>query len=100
MSAEAARVAIINASNTPGLAERTAEYLRSLGVNVIETTEANQNAASSSLVDNSGKPFTSSYLMEIIGIPSLKFNYEFDPSSNANIILTLGDAWARDNSMP
>jgi polyisoprenyl-teichoic acid--peptidoglycan teichoic acid transferase len=100
MSAEAARVAIINASSTPGLADRTAEYLRSMGVNVIQTTEANQNVASSSLIDNSGKPFTSSYLMEVIGVPPLKFNYAFDPSSNADIILTLGDAWARNNSMP
>ena len=100
MSAEAARLAIINASNIPGLADRTAEYLRSLGVNVTEATDANQNTASSSLVDNTGKPFTSSYLMELIGISSLKFEYAFDPSSNADIILTLGDAWARDNSMP
>jgi len=93
-------LAIINASNTPGLADRTAEYLRSLGVNVTEATDANQNTASSSLVDNTGKPFTSSYLMELIGISSLKFEYAFDPSSNADIILILGDAWARDNSMP
>lgn len=100
MSAEAARVAIVNATNTPGLADRTAEYLRSLGVNVTGTTDANQNAASSSLVDNTGKPFTSSYLMELIGISPLKFKYAFDPSSNADITLTLGDAWARDNSMP
>ena len=100
MAAEAARVAIINASNTGGLAERTAEYLRTLGVNVVEVTDVNENEINSSLIDHSGKPFTSSFLMDQIGIAPLKFRYTYDTTSNADLILTLGDAWARDNPMP
>jgi len=100
MAAEAARVAIINASKTGGLAERTAEYLRTLGVNVVEVTDVNENEINSSLIDHSGKPFTSSFLMDQIGIAPLKFRYTYDTTSNADLILTLGDAWARDNPMP
>jgi polyisoprenyl-teichoic acid--peptidoglycan teichoic acid transferase len=100
VNAEAARIAIINASSTPGLAERTAEYLRSMGVNVVAVTDSSQAEASSSLVDQSGKPFTSSFLMERIGIAPFKFSYAYDPASQADLTLTLGEAWARDNPLP
>jgi LCP family protein required for cell wall assembly len=100
MMAEAARVVIVNASSTPGLADRTAQYLQSMGVNVVEAIDANQGVASSSLLDSSGKPFTSSFLMDIIAIPPLKFKYKYVPATSADVTLTLGDAWARDHPMP
>ncbi len=98
--AEAARVEIINASTSPGLAERTAEYLRAMGVNVVGVAEANSGAINSSLVDHSGKPFTSTFLMEQIGIAPLRFSYAFDPVAQADLTLTLGEDWARVNPLP
>jgi len=100
VTAEAARVAIINASNMQGLAEQTAQYLRSIGVNVVEVTDATRKEANSSLIDHSGKPYTSSFLMDRVGIAPLRFSYAYYPASNADLILTLSDAWARDNPMP
>jgi hypothetical protein len=71
-----------------------------MGVNVVDVTDASQKEINSSLVDHSGKPYTSSYLMEKTSIPSLRFNYAYDSAAQADLTLTLGDAWARDNPLP
>jgi hypothetical protein len=71
-----------------------------MGVNVVGVAQANSGEINSSLVDHSGKPFTSSLLMEQIGIAPLRFSYAFDPVAQADLTLTLGEDWARVSPLP
>ena len=100
MIAEAARVSVQNGTNSAGLAERTAEYLRSLGVNVVEVKEAAQNSSRSELVDHTGKPFTLKYLMEMMPNATPNVYVSDEPVGQADIELILGNDWASNNSLP
>jgi len=98
--AEAARVSVLNGSRAGGLAERTSEYLRSVGINVTTTGDAQQGGALTTLIDHSGKPFTAAYLVELMSINPIKIISDYDASSPVDIELILGDDWARNNPMP
>jgi LCP family protein required for cell wall assembly len=100
MIAEGARVSIQNGSNTVGLAENTEQYLQSLGMNVISISDYPQNVTLTNLIDHSGKPHTSSYLVDLMGISGLKILYDYNPDSNVDIELILGNDWARNNPLP
>lgn len=100
MLAEAAKVSVQNGSRAAGLAERTSEYLRSLGMNVSGAGDAAQAGALTTLIDHSGNPFTASYLVELMDINPNKIVYAYDANSAVDIELILGDDWARSNPMP
>ena len=100
MIVEASRVSVLNGTQSTGLAERTAEYLRSLGVNVVEIGEAEQNAAQTTLIDYSGRPYTLKYLLESMSINPNQVEYADTPQTNFDIELILGGDWAAKNPMP
>jgi len=95
MVAEGARVAVINQSQTPGLAERTSQFLGSQGVNVTQTNDAPQNLTLTTIIDHTGKPFTTKYLVDLLGISAGKIVFDENPGSSVDIELLLGDDWAR-----
>jgi len=100
MLAEGARVSIVNQSRTAGLAERTAQFLGSQGVNVANVSEAPQNLATTTLIDHAGKPFSAKYLVDLIGIAPGKIIMDEVPGISGEIEILLGDDWARNNPMP
>ena len=100
MIAEAANVSVQNATNSADLAERTADYLRSLGVNVVQVKEAPQHSARSALIDYTGKPHTLKYLMEIMPNATLDVYISDDPTGQVDVELILGNDWASNNSLP
>jgi hypothetical protein len=100
MITESAQVHIRNRSRTNGLAERTAGYLGSLGVNVIGVEETPEGVALTTLIDYTGKPHTARYLVDQLGIAEFKVIIDYDPNSVVDIELILGDDWAASNSMP
>jgi LCP family protein required for cell wall assembly len=95
MVAEGVRVAVVNQSQTPGLAERTSQFLGSQGVNVTQTGDAPQNLTITTIIDHTGKPFTTKYLVNLMGISPGKIIFDENPSSPVDIELLLGDDWAR-----
>ncbi|MGD9093461.1 MAG: LCP family protein [Anaerolineales bacterium] len=97
---ENANVYIQNRSRSNGLAERTAEYLRSLGVNVSGVDETPDGVALTTLINRTGKPHTARYLVDLIGISDFKVVLDYDPNSRVDIELILGNDWATSNSMP
>lgn len=100
MIAEGAKVSIQNGTNTIGLANTTGEYLKSMGMNVIDASDSPQNVTLTTIIDHSGKPHTSTYLVNLMGISAQKIIYDDNPNSGADIELILGNDWSRDNPMP
>ncbi|MEW5870418.1 MAG: LCP family protein [Chloroflexota bacterium] len=97
---EGARVGILNGSSTAGLAARTTDYLKSLGINVSETGNAEQYAAYTEITFYTGKPYTVKYLVDLMKISEFRIRYVYDPSKTVDMMITLGDDWASNNPMP
>lgn len=100
VAAESATVAIFNGSSSPNLADRTANYLRGLGVNVVQTGEAGQAYASTTIIDHTGSPFALQYLVDLLSIHPSKINSQFDLTSQVDVEVFLGNDWANQNTIP
>ena len=100
MVAENAKLAVYNGSNTGGLENRTADYLRTNGANVVQVTAASDLYASTTVVDHTGNPFMLTYLVDLLGIHPSKIYIKFDPNSQVDVELFLGNDWAANNSLP
>jgi LCP family protein required for cell wall assembly len=100
VKAENATVSVLNGSGTPGLAARTSDYLKSLGINVVSTGDAPEPYLSTTLISYTGNPYTMKYLVDQMTIQSNKIYNRFDPASQVDIVLYLGADWANTNTMP
>lgn len=101
MQAEAASLAIINASQSPGLAGRTGEYLQqSQGVNVTQTSEAGEIRVATRIIDHSGNPYLVKYLVDLMGITSDNILIDLNLSSPVDVEVYLGNNWASNNPIP
>lgn len=100
LAQENARVRLLNGSSVPGLAAKTAEYLKSQGVNIVETGNAEAYVAGTEIVFYSGKPYTLKYLIDLMKINKYRVRTLFDPANTADIALTVGDDWAQAGVMP
>ena len=97
---EQARVTILNGTAQADLATRTAEYFRAQGLNVIEQTDTGQHQTASSLIIYTGKPYTISYLSNLMKIPEAQIINKFNPDSPVDIEVVLGVDWASRNPLP
>ncbi len=101
VKAENARVMVLNGAYAAGLAGRTAEYLRSVGVNAPEDLVGNTDAVAYTwVIDHTGNPYTVQYLIDLMNISPNNFRVRYDPDAQADIELWLGTDWANDNPMP
>jgi len=97
---ENARVIVRNASNTPGFEVKTAEYLQSQGLNVIQQGTAPYQAYSSVQIIGA-TPHALKKLTTIFNINNagqVKFNYT--PNSEVDLYIDFGDDWVATNPMP
>jgi LCP family protein required for cell wall assembly len=99
MILENARVSLLNASSQPGLEGRTAEYLKGMGVNVVETGQASQASSLTIIQDNFGKPFTVKYMADLMGIQSQQVRVQNSPDSQVDVQIILGNDWANNDQM-
>jgi LCP family protein required for cell wall assembly len=99
MQTEGARVAVLNGSYTPGIAARTTDYLKSLGVNVTQTNNAEKATPYTEITFYTGKPYTVKFLVELMSIDPIRIRHFYDPASPIDISVTLGDNWAQNNPM-
>ena len=97
---EGAKVSVLNGSYTPGLAARTSDYLKTLGINVVVTDNAQQLTSLTEITYYNGKPYTLKYLVEQMKINPNRIFHFFDPASVVDLTITLGDDWANNNPMP
>lgn len=100
LTAENARIVVLNGSSTAGLAARTADYFRSLGFTSVETGNAENYATYTEITFYTGKPYTVKYLVEMMKVSEFRIKHIFDPSRGADIVIILGDDWALTNPMP
>ena len=97
---ENATIAIQNGSGVEGLAEETAEYLRSMGLQVVEAVNTDYIFYSQVNLFGS-KPYTLKYLVELMNItPSSRITVQYDSNSQVDIVLFLGQDWGTENPMP
>jgi LCP family protein required for cell wall assembly len=96
---EAARIQILNGSNTAGLADRTMTYLQSNGLNNIsignyDTTDSTQ------ILVHAPVPNTLTYLAAVFGVPNARVFLQADPNNTYDITVVLGNDWAANNQIP
>jgi polyisoprenyl-teichoic acid--peptidoglycan teichoic acid transferase len=96
---EGARVAVLNGSYTAGLAATTSDYLKSQGLNITQTDNAQTATPYTEITFYTGKPYTVKYLVELMGIDSIRIYHVNDPASPVDVTVKLGDTWANNNPM-
>jgi len=99
MSAEGARIVLLNGSHVNGLAERTQGFLQSQSANVVEISNADPRNITR-IVDYTGNPHTVRYLMELFGTPAEYYQLDFNPNSPVDVVVTLGSDWGNNNELP
>ena len=102
MQAEAARVVVINGTGVAGMAQKTADYLKSQGMNVIDkgnTSDYPDKYYSpfpdrTILIVHAGKPYAMQYLMALMKFDrSSQIIVDFDPQAPEDIVVALGYDW-------
>jgi len=97
---EQARVSILNSSSSAGLAEKTGDYLKGQGLNIVEQANSGYQVYTRVTLYGS-KPYTLRYLVDFLKITSPgNIIYAYDPNASVDIVVELGDDWAAANSLP
>jgi polyisoprenyl-teichoic acid--peptidoglycan teichoic acid transferase len=99
MVAEKAKVSVQNGTASPGLAARTSDYLKSQGMDIIETTSTDPTAYTV-IIDYSGRPYTVAYLAKLMNVPSGHISSRYDPNATIDVAVQLGSDWVNTNPMP
>jgi polyisoprenyl-teichoic acid--peptidoglycan teichoic acid transferase len=100
MQVEETRLRIVNHSRTPGLLERTAEYLEEQGSRVLELEQAQEQSTVTRIIDYTGSPYTLSYLSELMNLKPGQIKIEYEPDSEIDVLVLLGNDWAGANPFP
>ena len=100
MQAEQARISVQNGTTTEGIASRTAEWLRSLNLNVVDETNADQLYDATTIFIYSGKPYTVRYISSVMGLENPRVYNRYDPNAQYDIAVVVGADWANSNNMP
>lgn len=97
---EAARLVIWDGSGIPGLADRTAEYFRGQGFNVVQVADAGGYSSATKIEIFNGKPNSVKYLAQFMEVASANIWNTYDPSAAMDIRVTLGGDWGQKNKIP
>ncbi len=98
---EGATVSVLNGSSINGLANKTADYLKGFGINIVNTGNPNQIPGYTVVIDHRGRPYMLKYLKELFKLNAgTQIVSKYDPSAAADIEIILGDDWASNNPMP
>jgi LCP family protein required for cell wall assembly len=100
VGAEAARLSVLNGTFTAGLAAETSDFLNKEGLEVALTDNAGQAYNFTTLIVYSGKPYTVQYLVDTMLIVPNRIFFSYDPASDIDIEINLGEDWASNNPMP
>lgn len=95
---EGATIAVYNGTYTAGLGQRTADYLKSLGLNVVIVDSATTFPSSTIVVDHRGRPYSLRYFKETFRLnAAIQVQSDFNPGAAADIEIILGPDWAASN---
>ena len=100
LAEEGAAVSIMNGSSAQGLAERTADYLKTQGINVVEQGNAAYTTYTT-VTFYGAKPYTLHYLVDFLAVTEpYRVTYAYDPNAAIHIVVVLGDDFAANNTLP
>jgi LCP family protein required for cell wall assembly len=99
-AAESARISLQNGTLTTGLAARTDTYLQSKGITAAEVSNADSLYRQTTIVDYSGKPATVEYLAQLLNVVPSQIYHSYDPNSEFDVVVILGEDWAANDSLP
>jgi hypothetical protein len=100
MRSEQARISVQNGTSTEGMASRTAEWFRGLGLNVVDESNADQLYDTTTIYIYNGKPYTVRYLASVMGLENPRVYNRYDPNAQYDIAVALGADWVNSNKMP
>lgn len=100
MQQEGAQLRVLNGTYTAGLAQRTADYLTSLGAQVLAVGNADQLYTETTIIDYTGNPYTIAYLVDVMNINPNRIYHNYAPTSEVDVDVLLGSDWAANNSLP
>jgi len=100
MQAEGAKIAIYDGVGNTDLLNRTAEYLRKQGANVVQMNNADKNYNATTVVDHTGNPHALNYLVDLFKISKTKIRSAFDPINPIDVEIYLGSDWVQNPQMP
>ncbi|MEJ2511015.1 MAG: LCP family protein [Anaerolineales bacterium] len=100
MQIEEARISIYDGTNDGVTAQRTADYLRNLGANVVSVQGAGQGYTNTSLIDHTGSPYTLAYLSDLMGVGTYRIFHRLAIDSDTDVEIWLGTDWQYNNPMP
>ncbi len=93
MRTDEAKVRIINNTYSAGLEERTARFLTSQGMEVVEYGVPTEAASQTKLILYSSKLYALRYLAELFSVESSQIVIQPDTASNVDIEIRIGEDW-------
>lgn len=99
MKSENARVTLRNATTTVGLANQTTDYFKKIGLNIIETSNADKVFTETQIYIYNGKPYTAKYLAATFNVPTSRIITQYQADTKTDIVVIIGQDWARKNPM-
>ena len=98
---EGATIGVYNGSSVAGMAQKTTDYLKSLGFNVVVTATASYQPGATQVIDHRGKLYALRYFQELFKLNAgSQILNKYDPASTADIDIIVADDWAQKNPMP
>jgi LCP family protein required for cell wall assembly len=97
---EGATISILNGSSVNGLAERTSDYLKSLGLNVVSASNSTKPSPVTYLIGHRIKLYAQNYFKALFSLNAgAQIATRLDPLAAADIDIILGESWATSNPM-
>jgi LCP family protein required for cell wall assembly len=91
---EGARIAVLNGAGQEGLASQTAELLQGFGFNIVEVGNADfMDYPQTRVVDYTGNPYTTQYLMELMNLTQGQILFQTDAGGDIDVAVVMGYDW-------
>ncbi len=102
MKDEAARIAVVNGAGVAGLASKTADYLKTQGMNVVSfgnpsdyhETYKSPFPNKSIIIVHGGDVYAIKYLQSLMNLNNTQIIFVFDPTAPEDILIALGAGWS------
>jgi LCP family protein required for cell wall assembly len=94
LASEAAKVQVLNGAGVQGLAQATADYLKTKGLTVVSVGTADRtDYATTIVVDYTGKPYTSRWLAGLFNVPEGNILSSSAAGGAVDVKVILGQDW-------
>jgi polyisoprenyl-teichoic acid--peptidoglycan teichoic acid transferase len=97
---ENARISVLNGSYQPGLAEKTADWLREQGFIVVEEGNTPNATTVSEVIIQGSTPYALKWLVATFGMTAGRITNAFSSEATVDVVLVLGDDWASNSPIP